>query len=91
MTDPDRHARTILMQAVFERGFAEPMTILKLAQWFQVGRNKMSRILRRMPGVERCGSLYRVPIRKMPPGYWALHLSQICTDLHDSDSEESED
>lgn len=81
--------RELLLRAVFQHGLTEPLTLLQLASWFGVGRNKMRSIIGHVKGVERCGSLYRVPIRTMPPAYWAARLSQICANLHDADSEEA--
>ena len=51
----------------------EPMHIQTLADFFGVGRNKMSKMLKRMhsKGVEKWDDQYRVPIRLMPPSYFA--------------------
>jgi len=75
--------RERLLRAVFAESKTEYMTLTDLARWFGVGRNKMRTVLRHMPDVERCGSLYRIPAHQMPPAYWA---SRICTDLHDPGS-----
>lgn len=47
----------------------EPMTVSELAGWFDVNRDTMAKVLAGMPGVDRFGGRYRLPLAKMPPRY----------------------
>ena len=55
-----------------DRIFTEAMTVKALAKFFDVHRNKMTRILRSLESqghAERCGRHWRVVLAKMPPAY----------------------
>jgi len=58
------------MREVITKMLTEPMTAVTLAAYFSVNRNVMARMLGYMAGAERFGSLWRVPISKMPPKYF---------------------
>lgn len=48
----------------------EPMTVSELARLFGVNRSTMKSAIGRMPDAERFGSMWRLPIRQMPPAYF---------------------
>jgi len=47
----------------------EPMTTARLASYFCCNRNLMRQVLDHMDDAERFGSLWRVPLARMPPKY----------------------
>lgn len=51
----------------------ELMTIERLAHYFEVSRNTMADVLQEIPGVQRHGGRYRVPVWQMPPKYLVEH------------------
>jgi hypothetical protein len=71
----------LVLRVVCEHGRTEPLTILELAAAWGIDRNTASRRLRRMDDVERVGSLWCVPLRRMPAAYVAEHLARICDKL----------
>lgn len=48
----------------------EAMSIAKLARYFKVNRATMAQVLERMDGVQRFGSKFQVPVRRMPLRYF---------------------
>ena len=72
-------AQAALEDALYRRLgglLTEPMSKTQLAGYFKVSCRTMGDMLRRMDGVEQHGTLYRVPIVKMPPKYH-LHTGLI--------------
>ncbi len=48
----------------------EAMSIAKLAGYFKVNRATMASVLQHMEGVERFGSKFQIPVRRMPLRYF---------------------
>ncbi len=65
MTDQTLQAATIDIEAVL----TEPMRVKTLARHFRVEAHKMRKILDRIPGAQKLGSMWRVPVVKMPAEY----------------------
>ena len=51
----------------------EPLTIGRLAEFFNVSRNKMPQILKHISGAEQLGGLWRIPLKSMPVAYHREH------------------
>lgn len=61
--------REIMLRHLADQMLTEPMSVESLAGYFGVGWRKMKSILDLMAGVEKIDTLYRVPVKKMPPRY----------------------
>ena len=69
--DADRQERA-LQHALYSHLaglLTEPLTVIQLAGYFRINRNKMAQILKHLPGVEIVARRYRIPLWKMPPQY----------------------
>lgn len=73
----DAETRNLLQETV--RGYlaeaigeplTEPLRVSELAGLFDVNRDTMRQALERMEGVQRFGSRFQVPVRRMPVRYW---------------------
>lgn len=66
MTPEDRE---IMVRHLADQLLTEPMSVESLAHYFVVNWRTMKSILSAMEGVEKISTLYRVPVKKMPPRY----------------------
>lgn len=55
---------------------SDPMSVRDLAKLFGMGRDKMGTVLEAMPGAERFGGKWRIPVSKMPIE-WLLDVGLI--------------
>ena len=62
-------AAEVAMREAVANLLTAPMTVSQAACHFQINRNLAKTMLQHMPGVERCGTLWRLPVWKMPPKY----------------------
>ncbi len=74
--------------AYLRTGRTEPMTLGELAEWFDVGRNRIRKVIEKIPGTERIGGRWTVPLGRMPPSYIVRKAPRLmadapsCTVLH---------
>ncbi len=73
-----------MVRYLADQMLTEPMSVESLADYFVVNWRTMKSILSTMEGVEKIGTLYRVPVKKMPPRYLQEKklLFQDCKFLH---------
>ncbi|WP_291171608.1 hypothetical protein, partial [Gimesia sp.] len=86
--DMSPQEREAAARRIPENLLTEPMTIQELAGLFKINRNKMALILKgHMPEAVQFGSLWRLPVAKMPPQYFEERSLSIfdapnCNDPH---------
>ena len=78
---------------VVSRLLTEPLSQARLAKWFHVHPDTMrSRILPRIPGTQKIGGLWRLPLVAIPPGYLVARgvirelSDEICRSLRNLDA-----
>lgn len=67
MSDPQTAAWLMFLRELK----TEPLERGQLAEWFCVSERRLQPILDTIPGVERIGRRWRVPVSAMPPQYLA--------------------
>ena len=86
--DMSQEEREAAARRIPENLLTEPMTVKELAGLFKINRNKMALILKgHMPEAVQFGSLWRLPVAKMPPQYFeersiSIFDARNCHDSH---------